>query len=58
MKLRRIRTADGLQLQTSTEGTSWQPTEDRSALGGRVFDPEWELARADEHLFSVVERLV
>lgn len=50
MKLRRIRTADGLQLQTSAEGTSWQPTEDRSALGGRVFDPEWELARADEHL--------
>ncbi|MDV8024695.1 fumarylacetoacetate hydrolase family protein [Rhodococcus sp. IEGM 1330] len=50
MKLRRIRTADGLQLQTSTTGESWQPTLDRSALGGRVFDPEWELARADEHL--------
>ena len=50
MKLRRIRTADGLQLQTSTTGESWQPTLDRSALGGRVFDPEWELTRADEHL--------
>ena len=50
MKLRRIRTADGVELQAQDAGGSWQPTDDRTALGGRVFDEGWELARADEHL--------
>ncbi|MDI9897443.1 fumarylacetoacetate hydrolase family protein [Rhodococcus sp. IEGM 1381] len=50
MKLRRIRTQDGLQRQSSACGASWQSTLDGSALGGQIFDLEWELARADEHL--------
>lgn len=50
MKLRRIRTADGLDLQTQDPTGSWQSTHDATPLGGRVFDPDWECARADEHL--------
>nr|WP_218681005.1 fumarylacetoacetate hydrolase family protein [Rhodococcus qingshengii] len=50
MKLRRVRTADGVEVQACESGVSWEPVTDRTALGGRVFDPEWELARADEHL--------
>ncbi|GAA2059028.1 fumarylacetoacetate hydrolase family protein [Williamsia deligens] len=45
-----MRTADGLQLQASEHGGPWRPTIDRTALGGVVFDPSWELARAEEHL--------
>jgi 2-keto-4-pentenoate hydratase/2-oxohepta-3-ene-1,7-dioic acid hydratase in catechol pathway len=50
MKLRRVRTADGLELQAQDPGGSWQPTGDDTPLGGRVFDEAWELARADEQL--------
>ncbi|MCF6389597.1 fumarylacetoacetate hydrolase family protein [Mycobacterium sp. MBM] len=50
MKLRRVRTAHGLDLQFRDAGHSWQPTHDDTPLGGRVFDADWELARADEHL--------
>ena len=50
MKLRRVRTAAGLEVQTNDANGSWQPCDDSSSLGGRVFDREWELTRADEHL--------
>jgi len=50
VKLRRVRTADGLQLQAFDADGSWQVTTDCAPLGGRVFDRDWELARADEHL--------
>ncbi|GHP19087.1 fumarylacetoacetase [Rhodococcus sp. NKCM2511] len=50
MKLRRVRTADGIEVQACDSGGSWQTVTDRTALGGRVFDSGWELARADEHL--------
>lgn len=50
MKLRRVRTDEGLQLQTLASDGSWHATTDHAPLGGRVFDPDWELARADEHL--------
>jgi len=50
MKLRRVRTTGGLELQAQDATGSWQPTEDHTALGGQVFSLDWELARADEHL--------
>lgn len=50
MKLRRVRTADGLELQTQDTTGSWQTADDDTPLGGRVFAPDWEMARADEHL--------
>lgn len=50
MKLRRVRTADGVELQSQDANGSWQATADDTPLGGRVFDRDWELARADEHL--------
>jgi 2-keto-4-pentenoate hydratase/2-oxohepta-3-ene-1,7-dioic acid hydratase in catechol pathway len=50
MKLRRVRTADGLELQALGGDGDWQATHDLTPLGGRVFDVGWEIARADEHL--------
>jgi 2-keto-4-pentenoate hydratase/2-oxohepta-3-ene-1,7-dioic acid hydratase in catechol pathway len=50
VKLRRVRTADGLELQTQGATGYWQTADDYTPLGGRVFAPDWELARADEHL--------
>ncbi len=50
MKLRRVRTTGGLELQTRDAGGAWHPTDDHTPLGGRIFDADWELARADEHL--------
>ena len=50
MKLRRVRTTQGVELQTQDASGSWQSTDDHTALGGRIFDPGWELARADEQL--------
>lgn len=50
MKLRRVRTAHGLELQAQDAHGSWQPTDDDTLVGGRVFDEDWVLARADEHL--------
>jgi 2-keto-4-pentenoate hydratase/2-oxohepta-3-ene-1,7-dioic acid hydratase in catechol pathway len=50
VKLRRARTHDGLEVQIQTASGSWQPCDDARPLGGRVFDRDWELARAEEHL--------
>jgi 2-keto-4-pentenoate hydratase/2-oxohepta-3-ene-1,7-dioic acid hydratase in catechol pathway len=50
VKLRRVRTAHGLELQAQDSHGSWQPTDDDTLVGGRVFDEDWVLARADEHL--------
>ncbi|OBK41896.1 fumarylacetoacetase [Mycobacterium sp. 1245111.1] len=50
MKLRRVRTTQGVELQAQDAGGSWHSTDDHTALGGRIFNPDWELARADEHL--------
>lgn len=52
MKLRRVRTADGLALQESSDGEKWMPHSDLAALGGQIFDPAWELARADQQLVT------
>ena len=50
MKLRRVRTAGGVELQRQDPGGSWQPIDDHTPVGGRVFDEDWERARADEQL--------
>ncbi|OBH74781.1 fumarylacetoacetase [Mycobacterium scrofulaceum] len=50
MKLRRIRTAVGLELQSLRSDGAWQAADDEAAVGGRVFDNDWQIARADEHL--------
>ena len=50
MKLRRVRTAQGLEVQAQDASGSWQACDDVAPLGGRVFDEDWELTRADEHL--------
>jgi 2-keto-4-pentenoate hydratase/2-oxohepta-3-ene-1,7-dioic acid hydratase in catechol pathway len=50
MKLRRVRTSEGLELQTLSSDGAWQATHDVEPVGGRVFDSDWEIARADEHL--------
>jgi 2-keto-4-pentenoate hydratase/2-oxohepta-3-ene-1,7-dioic acid hydratase in catechol pathway len=50
MKLRRVRTEDGLELQALDSSGSWQPHGDLSAIGGTVFDAGWELAKADDQL--------
>ncbi|MCV7154081.1 fumarylacetoacetate hydrolase family protein [Mycolicibacterium pyrenivorans] len=49
MKLRRV-CADGvLELQSLAPDGSWVPAPDTSALGGVVFDRDWELANAQRH---------
>lgn len=49
MKLRRV-CADGvLELQSLAPDGSWVPAPDTSALGGVVFDRDWELATAQRH---------
>ncbi|WP_111511952.1 fumarylacetoacetate hydrolase family protein [Mycobacterium kyogaense] len=50
MKLRRVRVTHGVELQARVDDDPWQPTDDRTPLGGRIFDHEWEVARADEQL--------
>lgn len=50
MKLRRIRTTLGVELQAQDADGSWRPADDSTSLGGRVFDRDWELARVDEQL--------
>jgi 2-keto-4-pentenoate hydratase/2-oxohepta-3-ene-1,7-dioic acid hydratase in catechol pathway len=50
VKLRRV-CADGrLELQAMEADGSWLPAQDQSALGGTVFDRDWELATARRHL--------
>lgn len=39
-----------LELQSLSQDGSWAPAMDRAALGGAIFDPDWELARARRHL--------
>lgn len=49
MKLRRV-CADGvLELQSLAPDGSWVPAPDTPALGGVVFDRDWELATAQRH---------
>jgi 2-keto-4-pentenoate hydratase/2-oxohepta-3-ene-1,7-dioic acid hydratase in catechol pathway len=48
MKIRRVRTASGLQLQSLDAGT-WQELTGPSPLGPSPFTAEWELATADRH---------
>lgn len=50
MKLRRVRTAHGLEVQAQDASGSWLACEDAAPLGDRIFDRKWELTRADEHL--------
>ena len=49
MKLRRVHRDGRLVVQQSTGG-DWADTDDAGAFGGQVFDPEWELTLAREHL--------
>ena len=51
MRLRRVRTADGIEHQVLRDG-GWTPDGGiaATALGGRVFDGEWERRTADRHL--------
>ncbi|MET0702954.1 MAG: fumarylacetoacetate hydrolase family protein [Mycobacterium sp.] len=49
MKIRRVRTATGLQLQALHDGR-WQDLPGPSPLGPSPFSTEWELATADRHL--------
>ncbi|MDF2584444.1 MAG: fumarylacetoacetase [Mycobacterium sp.] len=50
MKLKRVRTPGGLEVRAQDSGGPWQACDDTGPLGGRVFDRDWELTRADEHL--------
>jgi 2-keto-4-pentenoate hydratase/2-oxohepta-3-ene-1,7-dioic acid hydratase in catechol pathway len=50
VKLRRV-CADGvLELQSLAPDGSWVPAQNSAALGGTVFDRDWELATAQRHL--------
>lgn len=50
MKLRRIRTATGLVVQSLDPQGKWIDHPDLTPLGGRVFDEEWLAAAADRQL--------
>lgn len=50
MKLRRVRTASGLQLQALGKDGQWHPHDDLTPLGGQIFDPAWQVAMADRHM--------
>ena len=50
MKLRRIRTATGLQVEAIDAGGNWTVQHDLGPLGGRVFDDAWQVAAADRQL--------
>jgi 2-keto-4-pentenoate hydratase/2-oxohepta-3-ene-1,7-dioic acid hydratase in catechol pathway len=50
MKLRRVRTETGLQLESVDAEGHWSAQPDDTAVGGRVFDNAWQLAVADRHL--------
>ncbi|GJF15819.1 fumarylacetoacetase [Mycolicibacterium cyprinidarum] len=50
MKLRRICTDSMLELQSLAPDGSWVPAPDQAALGGAIFDRDWELATARRHL--------
>ncbi|MEW2479594.1 fumarylacetoacetate hydrolase family protein [Mycobacterium sp. NPDC049093] len=50
MKLRRIRTATGLSVQSLDSEGNWSEHSDLTPLGGRVFDEAWLTAAADRQL--------
>ncbi|MDY6997719.1 MAG: fumarylacetoacetate hydrolase family protein, partial [Actinomycetota bacterium] len=49
MKLRRVLTEGRLEVQSAGPDGSWTPGADAGALGGTVFDRDWELALAQHH---------
>ncbi len=49
MKIRRIRTATGLQLQSLVDG-QWHQLAGESPFGPSPFDAEWQVALADRHM--------
>jgi 2-keto-4-pentenoate hydratase/2-oxohepta-3-ene-1,7-dioic acid hydratase in catechol pathway len=49
MKLRRVLTDGGLEVQSLGADGAWVRAEDPSPLGGVVFDAGWELAAAQRH---------
>jgi 2-keto-4-pentenoate hydratase/2-oxohepta-3-ene-1,7-dioic acid hydratase in catechol pathway len=49
VKLRRALVDDRLEVQRLDDTGSWQPAHDQAALGGTVFDSQWELASARRH---------
>ena len=49
MKLRRVIADSRLEVQSMGADGSWAAADEVSALGGRVFDPTWELAAAQRH---------
>ncbi|UGU29146.1 fumarylacetoacetate hydrolase family protein [Mycolicibacterium smegmatis] len=50
MKLRRVRSAAGLRVESLDADGNWVPHDDVAPLGGRVFDAEWLAATADRQL--------
>ena len=50
MKLRRVLTDDRLELQSLDADGSWRLEPGTDALGGVVFDRDWELASARRHI--------
>ncbi|QRY46892.1 fumarylacetoacetate hydrolase family protein [Mycolicibacterium boenickei] len=50
MKLRRVRTATGLSVETLNSDGNWTAHSDLTPLGGRVFDDAWLAASADRQL--------
>ncbi|MGA5534500.1 fumarylacetoacetate hydrolase family protein [Mycolicibacterium nivoides] len=50
MKLRRVRTATGLSVETLDSDGNWTAHSDLTPLGGRVFDDAWLAASADRQL--------
>lgn len=50
VKLRRVRTATGLSVETLDSDGNWTAHSDLTPLGGRVFDDAWLAASADRQL--------
>ncbi|MGW0163320.1 fumarylacetoacetate hydrolase family protein [Mycobacterium sp. NPDC003323] len=50
MKLRRIRTESGIHTEYLAAEHDWCTAPDTTALGGRIFDADWEAAQADRQL--------
>lgn len=50
MKLRRVRTATGLDVQSLDPDGDWATHSDLTPLGGRVFDDAWQMAAAKRQL--------
>ena len=50
VKLRRVRTATGLSVETLDSDGNWTAHSDLTPLGGRIFDDAWLAASADRQL--------